>query len=352
MNYKLKFDISNLCHEHITGAGIYTKELFTSLQNNMPLEHISAVYKISKLKKKHLIRKHVSGDMSYYIPELAPLFFDKNDIHHIPECNRVPIIRNNKVVITVHDMLSYYPEWADTQVLKAYLQNEKYIFYKAAPQFVICVSKFTEREFLKFYPHYEGKTKVVYHGLDHIAPAGIELNDSQKPYILYVGTIEKRKNVSTLIDAFDLFVNKYPDYELVIIGKPGAEGEQTIEKIKRYHARGNVHYHGYVSQSKLKAYYSNASLFVYPSLYEGFGFPILEAMKMGVPVVCSDTGAMAEIGGDLAFKCHAKSPDDICHAMISALENRINPDMYMGYAQQFTWQKCALDTIEAYNNLA
>jgi glycosyltransferase involved in cell wall biosynthesis len=157
-------------------------------------------------------------------------------------------------------------------------------------------------------------------------------------YLLYLGTIQPRKNLQRLIQAF----NQLPaaNSQLLLAGKPGWYSEQLLQ-----HANDHVKFTGYVDAGDKNALLSGATAFVFPSLYEGFGFPALEALACGVPVLCSNTSSLPEVAGDAAVLINPLEVDDIARGLreITANEELRRKLIERGYqqAQKFSWQACA-----------
>ena len=172
-------------------------------------------------------------------------------------------------------------------------------------------------------------------------------------YSLYAGTIEPRKNLDALLDAYGAL----PEYvrrrwPLVLSGYEGWRSERIHARIREAERAGWARYLGFVPAEHLPLLYAGARLFAFPSLYEGFGLPVLEAMASGVPVVCSDSSSLPEVVGDAAAMCPAEDVDALSRLIARGLED----DAWRGEAirkgldrvQQFSWKRCAQETVAAY----
>lgn len=175
-------------------------------------------------------------------------------------------------------------------------------------------------------------------------------------YTLYVGTIEPRKNIETLLDAYSLIpaaVRKR--WPLVLAGYHGWQSEHLHERIKAAENAGWVHYLGYVAYEDLPYLFAGASLFFFPSRYEGFGLPVLEAMASGVPVVCSNTSSLPEVAGDAALMFDPEDVDTLSRLILIGLEDeawrKIAIEKGLIQASTFSWQRCAEETISVYREL-
>lgn len=169
---------------------------------------------------------------------------------------------------------------------------------------IITISKYSAYEIGKVVPGSRGKTEVVYCGLSDPFNNGYEARGSvENPYILFVGGFDRRKNLERLLQAFKALLEKGRKETLVLIGAGGANGKLYYDMpalVEQYGLGEKVAIKNGVSDGELPAYYANASLFIFPSIVEGFGFPIIEAQACGCPVACSNAASMPEVGGDAA----------------------------------------------------
>jgi glycosyltransferase involved in cell wall biosynthesis len=173
-----------------------------------------------------------------------------------------------------------------------------------------------------------------------------------KPYLLFVGTIEPRKNLQLLIEAFDSVAHDFPDVSLVLAGKVGWHSETFDRAIKASKFRDRIRQLGYVDDEQKQALLAGSAALVYPSLYEGFGLPVLEAMALGIPVVTSNVSSLPEVGGDAAMLVDPASPAEIAAAVRNILSDaglaaqlaKAGPER----ARAFPWSQTAEKTYAAY----
>ncbi|NJN30576.1 MAG: glycosyltransferase family 4 protein [Synechococcales cyanobacterium RM1_1_8] len=180
--------------------------------------------------------------------------------------------------------------------------------------------------------------------------------DGQRPYLLFVSTIEPRKNIGTLIEAFNrLKANHRIDHALLLVGKKGWHYEPVFEAIAQSPWRDHIHHLNYLSQAQVQALYSQADAFVYPSFYEGFGLPILEAMTLGAPVVTANVSSLPEVGGDAALYADPRCPDELAEQIWRLLDDPSLRQCLVErgrlQAARFSWQRTAERTLEAYHQL-
>ncbi len=175
-------------------------------------------------------------------------------------------------------------------------------------------------------------------------------------YSLYVGTIEPRKNLIALLDAYSRIpIDCRRRIPLILTGYQGWQNESIMHRIDSAQREGWVRYLGYLPARELPVLFSGARVFCFPSLYEGFGLPVLEAMASGVPVVCSDSSSLPEVVGDVGLMCKADDIEQMTTLLIQAIEDDTwrQTSIIRGIqrAGEFSWQQCASKTIEVYKEV-
>ncbi len=265
--------------------------------------------------------------------------------HYIPRFCPVP------AVVAIHDLsYFYYPDEFLKKDLYQLKNWTKYSVEKAKK--VIAVSKTTKKDIIKFYQVPEEKIEVIYNGYEKTSPQHPSLIKEKKKgqYILYAGTLQPRKNIDTLIEAFYKFRKNYPEFKLVIVGKKGWLYEHIFKKVDELNLKKEVVFKGYVSDDELSVLYRDAFCFVMPSLYEGFGIPIVEAMSFGCPVISSFTSSLPEVGGDACLYFDPRSPQELAKKLKKLTENRkLRSDLIKKGRERiklFSWQKCAEETLK------
>ncbi|MBP6335124.1 MAG: glycosyltransferase family 4 protein [Bacteroidia bacterium] len=262
------------------------------------------------------------------------------------------LIKRIKRITIIHDLTPVlFPElhrW-HSQVL----QN---IFLKGIlnrTDLILANSNHTAADICKVYPQNCNKVKRIHPGVREIFKPEensivLENYKIQKSYFLFVGTIEPRKNLLTLLEAFRVFKTKSDSsFTLVIAGGNGWKSESFFEKLKDHPFRNDILCLGYVELSELPALYTQAVALIYPSLYEGFGLPIIEAMSCGTPVICADNSSLPEAGGDVAFYFDASDPVALSEQMIRVagdpnLKKRMQLSM-QEHVQRFDWNNFAAE---------
>lgn len=361
-------DISRIAVAARTGTEHYTYELAAALARradrldytwycNRPPEHLPPHGANVTVRCIPLPRLWTHLRLSAEVLRRAPdvLFIPA---HVVPL--GAPLARRMRTIVTVHD-LGYirYPE-AHTMAHRLYLRLSTIWSARAASQ-IIAVSHATRADLIQLAGVPPGKITVVHHGLAQRfrqAPAtrlAYDIIGARNPYFLYVGTVQPRKNLARLIEAFARFSASRPRDDvdlpplLVVAGKRGWLSEGIERRAAELGIADRVRFVGYVADEALPALYRDALAFVFPSLYEGFGMPVLEAMACGAPVLTSTTSSLPEVAGDAALLA---DPHDVA-ALADGLA-RLNADEALRSdlrqrgrrrAAQFTWEHCAEETV-------
>ncbi len=289
----------------------------------------------------------------------------KSGIYHLP-CPDVIGHYSGKLIVTIHDFIyKTYPQSHNPQTIEL---TEKYIQAIAAKaDKIICISENTRRDLHSFLDIPLEKSCVVYNGVDHHlfyplspqerlnAASQLKALGIDKPYVLYVGTIEARKNLTGLLESFALLKEKKVfQGQLVVAGMKGWMVESLGELIKKSGIGRDVIFTGFVSDSQLRDLYNLAEIFVFPSFYEGFGFPILEAMACGAAVITSQTSSCAEIASQAALTIDPKDTKAMAQAMEQVLTDKTLKESLrqagLKRAQEFSFLLTAQRTLEVYEN--
>ncbi len=352
---RVNLDITSLIRINLFGIGMYTFNLYKALAKRDDLV-LTSTYKVSRYSHKEWIDLHLPNlNPEPYIPVFSDLKKQNWDVYHGPDF-LVPNKKDVAKVVTIHDMGVFHRDVMESSFVEEGQTKLKKSLRKHQPDHIIVVSDFVKKELLKEFPEFQGKVTRIYHGMDHIVKP-IPDNESTKPdrpYILYLGTLEKRKNLKNLILAFEQFNQLYPEIDLFLVGGFGFGAEKIISLAQRSPAANRIHYKGYVKDHDRGRLYKNALFAVYPSLYEGFGMPILEAMYLGCPILTSNIGAMDEVSGDAALKADPLNPDSIAAQMVQLAQSEQLRNDYIAKGSEhvsgFTWQKAADETVQVYRN--
>jgi glycosyltransferase involved in cell wall biosynthesis len=270
-----------------------------------------------------------------------------------------------KTVLTVHDLShEYFPEAVEDVNMNYFRSSFPDAVERA--DLLIADSENTKFDIIKFLQVPEEKIKVIYIGVDKyfqpvadpVQLAGVRHRYSlPEHFILMVGSIQPRKNIAGVLAAMASLLNKHRTFpwKLVLAGGGGWKNEGLADKISALGLEDRVHFTGYVADEDLPALYSLADLFVFPSLYEGFGLPVVEAMACGVPVVTSNNSCLPEIAGDAAVLVDPHDERDIANGMLRLLEDQdlrvqcVNRGLER--ARMFSWETAARQTLQAFHEI-
>ena len=287
----------------------------------------------------------------------------KIDIFHGP-CYFVPSSLHCKSIVTIHDLMFLrHPEFL-RQEWVASLNKDIYASVKRADA-VITVSNFTKGEIIELLNVPADKIKVIYNGIascfypvqDRLKIEDIKSKYGIKsPYLIFVGNIEPKKNIETLILACaELRKSTTYKYPLVVVGKKAWHFETVWEVVKQLHGEEDTIFTDVVDGNDLPLLYSGAELFIFPSLFEGFGIPVIEAMACGTPVVASNRTSIPEISGDAALLYDPLNVDEMRGAMYNVLSNPSLRGQLVekGFerAKYFSWEKTARETLKLYQEM-
>lgn len=260
------------------------------------------------------------------------------------------------ILVTIYD-LSFvrHPEWHPLDRVKFY---EKYSLKQLSRvEAIITISEFSKKEISDLLNIDRSKIHVTYPGVDlSFTPGKGRIHNLPNQYILYVGNLEPRKNLPLLLDAYQSLPRPMQDnYSLVIAGAKGWCTDEIEKKLRLLRKNGKVTLMGYVPQRSLPDLYRGASLFVYPSFYEGFGLPVIEAMASGVPVVASNTSSLPEVVSDAGVLVNPYDVDELRDAMVEILKNekkRVEmSERGLERAKLFSWERCARETLRVYEDV-
>lgn len=284
------------------------------------------------------------------------------DVLFVP-AHVLPVLHPRRSVVTVHD-LGYraFPR-AHTPFSRAYLAWSTGFSARRAAH-VLVDSQATKDDLVRYTGAAAGKITVVHLGRDEsLAPVndrqrqaevqqrlGISRGDGKPaPYILYVGTLQPRKNLVRLVEAFARVRHQQPDLLLVLAGQCGWLADPIFQRVEALGLGDAVRFPGFVADADLPVLLSGAICFAFPSLYEGFGFPVLEAQACGAPVLASNTSSLPEVAGDGALLVDPLDTDAVAAGLLrlvsdAALRDRLRMAGFTNL-RRFSWQRCATETL-------
>lgn len=246
--------------------------------------------------------------------------------HTIP---LLPIRKKTKAIAVVHDV--GFKRWPELyKLIQIWYHEITMRRIKSRADVILTISNFSKQEIIDLYHIDANKIKVVYLGYDsseYFPQSQEKINQVKEkyniksPYLLYVGRLEKKKNIGNIVKAFVLARSNNEDLKLVFAGAGGNQYEEIKKIIADHKLEQEIILTGYVDQADLPALYSGSLAFIFPTLYEGFGLPILDAMASGTPVITSNTLPHTEVGGEAGIYADPKSPEAISDAIMKVAEN-------------------------------
>ena len=286
------------------------------------------------------------------------------DLFHSPDFTLPPVRRGTRTLLTVHDLSFIRDPESATPVLRHYL-NAVVPRSVARADHVLADSQATRADLVELYRTPAEKISVLYSGVHEsfqpvtdpatLAAVRARYGLGDAPFVLAVGTLQPRKNYVRLIQAFAAISNLQPrtsNLHLVIAGDKGWRYDAIFAEVEKLGLGDRVRFPGFVADADLPALYSAARVLAYPSIYEGFGLPMLEAMACGTPVVASTASCMPEVAGDAALLVPPTDVDGLAAALDLALtDEALRADLIVkgrARARQFSWAKSAQQLLEIY----
>jgi len=370
---RIGFDIRPFLRQ-ATGVGIYYKNLLFSLAS---IDRYNQYFLFSSSYKDRFFQEELPPfshrefrDARYPVklinflwqkvgwPPLDKFFNTELDLTHSP----IPLLlpTKGKKIVTVYDLFFMdFPAFVKGEARKNFAQKIENSLHQADG--ILVISQFVKDQIIERFSLNEDKIKVVYLGIDQgfsNKPSATQTEIVKKKYglpakiILFVGAIEPRKNLVKLIDALGFIQKKSVDAPLVIVGKKGFDYQNLIKKIEKNKLQSKVLFLNYLPDEDLKILYHLASCLVLPSLSEGFGLPLVEAMASECPLVISKTSALPEIALDAALYFHPDDAEEMANQIITVMDNEeIRKNLIEKGNQRvkdFSWTKTAENTLEFY----
>ena len=329
----------------LSGVGLYSREILTGLAAGHPEAYFDFCYRphrYLRARREALppnARRRVLAEPLW--PRGAALFHGLNQ--------RLPRIPMRHAVATFHDLFVMTGEYSTAEFRARFTAQARDAAERADA--VIAVSRFTGDQVVSLLGVDPAKVHVVHHGIRSFAAPSAALPGREK-VILHVGAIQKRKNIARLVEAFETLA---PEWRLVLAGSHGYGAREILARIENSPARHRIQVTGYVSAAELAGWYARAAVFAFPSLDEGFGMPVLEAMAAGIPVLTSNRSALPEVAGEAAVLV---DPDSSEALGLALRELTINVDWCRELARRgtarartFTWEKTVRETWDVYRTL-
>lgn len=365
---RIAIQASDLDHARIDGTRVYLKELLKRFGAFAPEAEFTLYHKgafnpaLVPPAMPNYEERSLPFPYAWMQTRFAwEMFIRKPEKLFLP-IQAAPIIlpRGVEVTATIHDLaFRRYPETFP----KSHLRKLNLMLETAIRQAdkLIAVSESTKHDLLEFFPKLSTeKIRVIHHGFD-AAFFGTRMSSqdlseklkshqlSAKSYLLYVGALQPRKNLVRLIEAFDNAKRSVPEMRLVLAGEPAWLSESILAAREKSPYKEDIVLLGRVSFDDLRALYQGARFFAFPSLYEGFGLPILEAFASGTPVLTAANSSLVEVAGKAALYCHAESVPDMAEKLERLWDDEaLRQHLVMSGEDQlrkFSWEKCAEETL-------
>lgn len=360
-----------------SGLGRYIRNLISELQkidrtNDYFILHLKKDYKKINYRNKNF--QKIIADFKWYgISEQIklPKLLDRlqPDLVHFPHFN-IPVFYKGKFVVTIHDLIHQHFQTRQTSTLNPFLHAIKKLGYKKVfsaavknSSKIIVPSEFVKNQLEKEWSIKKEKIEVTYEGVDEeMIKITKEVGEKdfekvaekfkfKKPYLFYVGNAQPHKNLKKLLEAFTILNEKFPELSLVLSGSEN----YFWEKVKKESHIGGVIFTGYIPDREMVTLYKNAEAFIMPSLEEGFGIPVLEAMACGCPVISSNKGSLPEIAGDGALYFDPKDESNMADKISQVLnDSKLKEELIKKgekIYQQFSWEKMAKQTLKLYQSV-
>ena len=337
----LALDTTYSLGSDLSGVGVYSRELLFALSDAQPGQKFKWFYRPHRFLKS--FRETLPSNATRRL--LLEEWGTRGGIFHGLN-QRLPTRRFRRQVATFHDLFVMTAEYSTPDFRVRFAEQARRAAGEADR--IIAVSQFTAEQVQQLLGVEPSRIRVVHHG---IQPLPVYPRAPEK-VILHVGAIQQRKNISRLVRAFSALPS---DWTLVLAGSAGYGAETIMREIQESPSRDRIVVTGYLSNREMARYYAKASLFAFPSLDEGFGMPVLEAMRAGVAVIASNRSAVPEVCGDAALLVDPLDEDQIAAALKSLTkdENARHKWESLGAARakQFSWQRAASQTWDVYQEL-
>jgi len=348
IEHLLKIDRKNRYVLFSNSARKDTPDLTGSLSDNVKILHTSVPNKIMNLSLKLLRRPKIDQLVTKYIPDFKP------DVVFQPDLRSLAVKKGTKKICVIHDLsFHHFPHFFSLKkrIWHKFLKAKEYL---RDYDRIIAVSEFTKKDLISTFGLDPGRITVIHEGIEEdfcstFSP--VKADEIKTRYhlpdnfFLFLATHEPRKNLSRLAKAFKSF--KESDkmgYKLVLVGR---SNEKIFAK-NRINPDDDILITGFVPEEDKPYLFRMAKAFLYPSIFEGFGLPLLEAMKCGTPIITSDTSSMPEICADAALYVNPHSTADLVSAMHKIVEHAERQELKDNMSKRikaFSWDKCAMETL-------
>lgn len=329
---------------HISGVGVYCQEILRGLSSAHPAERFLWCSRPHRLRQLLAEPRPANAAVR---PLLESFQLFRTDLFHGLN-QRLPDSRFRRSVCTFHDLFVLTSEYSTPEFRDRFAGQAREAAARA--DLIICVSEFTAGQVRDLLGVDSGRLRVIPHGTRFSDAAG---DDLREPLILHTGAIQHRKNLMRLVEAFEQAAP--PPWRLVLAGSDGFGAPEIHARIAASPARARIDTPGYVADDVLARLYRRASLFAFPSLDEGFGIPVLEAMAQGIPVLSSNRSALPEACGDAALLIDPLDEEALTHGLRRLIDDsELRASLIEAgkhRAAEFPWHRAVARTWAVYEEL-
>jgi len=342
---RIALDATYSVGEELSGIGVYSREIIGGLARAFPQCEWLCCYRPHRLLRSLSLRFPPAARRKLLTDKRSPaarLFHGLNQ--------RLPQVRYPRALTTFHDLFVLTAEYSSPEFRARFSAQARAA--ADSSDLIVCVSRFTASQVVDLLDVPAGRTRVIHHGVRFPLADASAASSGREPIVLTVSAIQHRKNTLRLIEAFE---RTPPGWRLVLVGSSGYGAEAVYRHLEQSRRRADIELTGYVSDAQLLDLYRRAAIFAFPSLDEGFGMPVLEAMACGAPVLASNVSALPEVCGDAALLVDPRSADEIAGGLTRLMESEsLRADLCVRglvRASQFTWEASVRKTWEVYQEL-
>lgn len=328
----------------LSGVGVYSREILNAMAALCPNDEFVHCYRPHRLWSGIRERRPPNASLAPLFNSWAPFRCDL--FHGLNQ--RLPAHRFRRTVCTFHDLFVMTSEYSTSEFRTRFTAQAREAAQRA--DLIVCVSEFTALQVTALLHVERTRLRVVHHGTRFVEmPVGVE----RKPWILHVGAVQTRKNLLRLIEAFEIAAPA--PWRLVLAGGDGFGAAQVRERAASSPARDRIEFPGWVDDGRLAKLYAHSSMLAFPSLNEGFGIPVLEAMAWGLPVVASNRSSLPEVCGDAALMVDPDDTEGLGAAIRSLIDDPALASILAAKgrerARERPWSATAQETLRVYAEL-
>jgi glycosyltransferase involved in cell wall biosynthesis len=339
-----------------SGVAVYGSRIIRALAQTAPDDRFLLCYRANRFFRALLSPLPASNCSRRLMEEFAPFLPPRNATLFHGLNQRLPRATFRRAVTTFHDLFVMSGDYSTPEFRRRFSDLARDAASRS--DHIIAVSRFTAGQVAEHLNYPADRISVVHHGVDAIPEISPQAGEDfrrrlelEAPFLLHVGAIQKRKNILRLVEAFEALPE---GCLLVLAGSAGYGAQEILDRIEKSPARRRIRVPGYLTRDQLNHLYRTARVLAFPSLEEGFGLPVAEAMSAGLPVVTSNGSALSEVAGNAALLVDPMDVDGLRGALQSALEDAAVRERLVaaGYcrAAEFTWQRAAQQTLAVYRS--